>query len=274
MWLLAITEELQFRQRRSAVTIHNYEVALKRWAACGVVRTGDVSPESALRFVEARLCTVNVQSVGTEYSALLAVLSHLERTGRYNAARLAEIRRCAPRAPKRKQFSASFLTREQMERYCAGADEEAAFVVRLACFTGLRASELARLTWADVDLACRSLHVRRGKTGARRVSLCEPAIELLKAREAATGRGYASGLVLGGVSARTLQDRVRAGRAASGVRVTLTLCRHSRASWWVQAGVPLAVVAKQLGHSVAVCVTYYAGLVDAYDPVVERGAAG
>lgn len=267
MWLLVALEEALFRQPRSPVTLHNYEVALKRWAACGVRSVGDVSVESAQRFVEARLLRCQAQSVATDYMALLAVLSHLESTGRFPAAALAEVRRVSPRPPKRQQLCASFLTREQLVAYCAGADEAAAFLVRCACFTGLRASELARLEWCDVDVAGRTLHVRRGKTGARRVPLCAPAVDLLTP-------AVGAGPVFGGVGPRTLQDRVREGRGASGVRVTLTLCRHTRASWWVQAGVPIAKVAKWLGHSVEVCARHYAGLADAYDPAAELGAAG
>lgn len=267
MWLLAATEELQFRQSRSPVTLHNYEVALKRWQACGVRDVRDVSIESAQNFVEERLRTTQAQSVATDYMALLAVLSHLESTGRFPASALADVRRVAPRVPRRRQLCAAFLTREQLERFCAPADEAATFLVRLACYTGLRAAELAGLAWSDVDLDGRMLFVQRGKTGPRRVPLCVPAIDLLRPRVGA-------GFVFRDVGPRTLQGRVRDARDASGVPVTLTLCRHTRASWWVQAGVPLAKVAKWLGHSVAVCARHYAGLADAYDPAAELGAAG
>lgn len=265
MELLAALEESAFRADRSPVTMRNYRIALRRWAALDVCSLVDVSVVTAQRFVEARLARQQVQSVATDYMALLAVLAHLEATGRFPAASLADLRRCAPRPPKRRQLCAPFLTRGQVDGYCAGADDEAAFLVRLACYTGLRATELSLLAWADVDVEARSLHVRRGKTGPRRVPLCAPAIDLLHPR-------LARGPVFGGVGARTLQDRVRA--ACTGVRVTLTLCRHTRASWWVQGGVPIAKVAKWLGHSVEVCARHYAGLVDAYDPAAELGAAG
>lgn len=263
MWLASVLEELQFRQDRSPTTIHNYEIALRRWAALGVRSVEDATVASAQAFVEARLRRNQSQTVATDFSALLAVLSHLERTGRFYAAQLVAIRRCAPRAGKPKQFSAAFLTPDQVRRYCAGADPAAALLVRVACYTGLRAAELARLDWLDVDMDTRMLSVRKGKTGPRRVPLCTPAIDAL------TPGRLESGHVFGGVTARTLQDRVRDGRAPGGPRVTLTLCRHTRASWWVQAGVPLAKVARWLGHSVEVCARHYAGIADAYDPSVE-----
>jgi integrase len=267
MWLSSVLEELQFRQRLAPTTIANYEVALRRWSACGVRSVGDVSVATAQSFVEKRLATVQTQSVSTEFSAVLAVLAHLERTGRFPTVTLDEVRRCAPRTPKRQQFSAPFLAREQLDAYCAGATADTAWLVRLACYVGLRASELARLEWCDVDLDRRTLQVGRGKTGARRVPLCAPAVDLLRPRGGA-------GHVFGGVCARTLQERVREGRGTSSPRVTLTLCRHTRASWWVQSGVPLAKVAKWLGHSIEVCARHYAGLAEAYDPAAELGAAG
>ncbi len=266
MELLAALEESLFRAARSPVTLRNYGVALRRWAALGVCALPDVSVAAAQRFVEARLLRCQVQSVATDYMALLAVLAHLEVTGRYPTPALAELRRCAPRAPRRQQLCAAFLAREDLDTYCAGAPPEAARLVRVACYTGLRASELARLTRVDVDCAARTLVVGRGKTGARRVQLCAPELELL--------RDVPPGPVFGGVCARTLQERVREGRAPDAPRVTLTLCRHTRASWWVQAGVPIAKVAKWLGHSVEVCARHYAGLADAYDPEAELGAAG
>ena len=268
--LLEAAREHQFRGPRSPITLFNYEVALARWAAGGVRAVADVSVATAQAFVERRLATIAVQSVATEYAALLAVLSHLECTGRFAAAALGELRRCAPRPPRRQQFSAPFLTREQFELYCAGAPAGTAWLVRLACYTGLRASELTRLEWCDVDVQGRILLVGRGKTGARRVPLCAPAIALLRPLAC----GGPVGPVLGGVCSRTAQERVREGRTPESPRVTLTLCRHTRASWWVQSGVPLAKVAKWLGHSIEVCARFYAGLADAYDPAAELGAAG
>lgn len=266
--LESVLDERLFRGQHSEQTISNYRYCLKRWASRGVVYVDDVNADSAAAFVEDRLQRNAVTSVKTEYAALLAVLAHLERTRRVRVELLDEIRRCAPRRPKRDELCAPFLTREQLEAYCARVGGgRSAFLARLACYTGLRASELAGLRWEDVDFRTRMLYVRRGKTGSRRVPLCAPAVELL-----APLRGV--GYVLWSRRRETLAKQLQRGSRASGVRVTLQLCRHTRASWWIQAGVPVAKAAKWLGHSVAVCLEYYAGLLDVYDPVVELGAAG
>ncbi|MCW8138132.1 MAG: site-specific integrase [Planctomycetota bacterium] len=266
-----------FRSARSEVTLNNYRVALRRWARAGVVKVDDVAPESAQRFVEGRLARgVQVQTVAVEFAAVMSLLDHEAIGGRFKPDLLQRIRRCAPSRPRKKELCAPFLSADQVEAFCVASDERTAFLVRLACYTGLRASDLAALDWSDVDLGRRSLRVRKGKTGPRKVSLCAPAVDLLRPR-------LASGRVFGDVTARTLQEWVRGARASQAVkarregckvRVTLTLCRHTRASWWIQAGVPVAIVARQLGHSVAVCLAYYGGLSDDYDPILERGAAG
>lgn len=251
--------------------MRNYLASVRRWGnKADVVFVDQVTPQAAARFVEARLSSgVSPVTVAVDFAAVLAILDHEERAGRFDPDVQQRVRRCAPALPRKRELTAPFLTREQVEAYCAGADDPlAVFVVRLACYTGLRASELAELDWADVDLQGRTLHVRRGKTGPRRVSLCAPAVNLLR------GRAADRGLVLGGASAKALLERVRRGRAGSGLRVTLTLCRHTRASWWIAAGVPVALVAKALGHSVTICLKHYGGLSDGYDATLERGAAG
>lgn len=258
-----------FRSPRSDVTLSNYSFALRRWARAGVVKVADVTPESAQRFVEGRLAAGRQpQTVAPEFSAVMALLDHEERAGRFKTTLLERIRRCAPTKPRRKELCAPYLTAEQVEQFCAAAETDLAFLVRLAAYTGLRAGELARLAWGDVDLARRVLHVRKGKTGPRWVPLCSPALELLRPRV-----GLPGDRVLG-ATARALQERLRKARRVAGLKVTMTLLRHTRASWWIQGGVPIAVVAKALGHSVATCLHYYGGLDDAYSPVFERGAAG
>src|SRR4051812_5487008 len=87
-----LEHDATFRAARSPVTLRNYKVALLRWAELGVRSLPDVSVAAAQRFVEARLARPRqqLQSVATDYAALLAVLAHLETTGRFAAAALAE----------------------------------------------------------------------------------------------------------------------------------------------------------------------------------------
>lgn len=66
------------------------------------------------------------------------------------------------------------------------------------------------------------------------------------------------------------QDLARVRQSAGLPWVTFHTLRHTRASWWVQAGVPIAKVAHWLGHTVQVCIKHYAGLADVYDVECER----
>lgn len=262
-----------FRTSRSEVTLHNYQVALARWVRVAGVRfVADVTAEAASRFVQARLVDVKPESVCTEYHALMALLDHEERAGRFDEVLLRRLRRLAPRLARKRELCAPFLTREQVEAAIKAAPYPGAkLAIRLIVLTGLRAGEATALEWADVDLQRRILSVRRGKTGARLVPLSRAAIDLLDAARPADGRGG----VLGIDSAdprRMLQWWMERTTEVGPVAVRSVLLRHTAASWWVAAGVPLAKVAKWLGHSTFVCARYYAGLGDEYDADVERGA--
>lgn len=268
--LMDVLAQPTFTSSRTETTLWNYGVALRRWRAyAGVDRVGDVTPEAARAFVAARMATCKAQSVAVEFMAVLAVLDHLERAGQFDLEWLRQLRRLVPALPRRKELHAPFLTHAEVERAVAGAPHDRArFGIRLLTLTGLRAGEAASLLWSDVDVGARSLVVRGGKTGGRRVPLARAAIEVLQdARPTDT-----SGSVLGDVHRRSLQHWCARTSELSGVKITPVLCRHTRASWWVAAGVPLAKVARWLGHSVFVCARYYAGLADNYDPDVERGA--
>lgn len=108
----------------------------------------------------------------------------------------------------------------------------------------------------------------RTKTGRSRV--VPLATELLGPLAAA--KRDPSGFVLGAqrITVRAMLKRVaRIGKRA-GIPANLLLLRHTRASWWVQAGVSIAKVAKWLGHSVKICEMHYAGLRDGWDPDADR----
>lgn len=112
-----------------------------------------------------------------------------------------------------------------------------------------------------------------GKTGPRRVPLCYPCFRLIeRLRDEQADRPMPSPWLLGRRRTRhnLKHSLVRARKRAGMPRVAFNLLRHTRASWWVQAGVPLAKVAMWMGHSVEICTRYYAGLQTGYDPDCER----
>jgi len=164
--------------------------------------------------------------------------------------------------------------------------------VALALATGLRVGEMARLRWDDIDLARRTLTVRKSKSGrCRVVPLSALGIDALTEQRATTGhlgtifsgrrtcRGKAW-LVDEPRSSRIWQRLIQPARAASPkfhvgpIRRTghgWHLLRHTAASRWVQAGVSLKKVAAWLGHASVQTTEIYAHLAEGYDRDVERG---
>jgi integrase len=113
----------------------------------------------------------------------------------------------------------------------------------VACYAGLRAGELERLDWSDVDLRRGWIRVRGTKTRAsiRPVPIAEPLRPWL---EAAAG----SGPVLERWPNQR-RDLAQACARAGVPPVTANDLRRTFASWLVQGGASTLAVAHLLGHS-------------------------
>jgi integrase len=275
MSLLEVLSDPAFRAQREPATLYKYAQCIARLSEFGLHWIKDVGVRPVAAFVEARIAVVSPQTVQGDLIALFAVMRHLERTGRIEAGTLRAIRPLCPKNRKTQLLNAEWLTREQVSQLAASKcrkDSIAVFTLWVAVLSGLRAAELGRLTWADVDIQRRVLAVR-GRTKTRRerlVPICEELRDLLISHPFALRTKAAGAAVLSigraVVTRRTLLKRISVLSERSGVTATLVLCRHTRASWWVQAGVPIAKVAQWLGHSPDVCQKSYAGLIRGFDP--------
>lgn len=175
------------------------------------------------------------------------------------------------------------------------------FAVRLVSATGLRAAEVSALRLCDVDLERGVVHVRRtlardkrsrkwvvgtpkSKRSRREVPVLDEAVLqrlrqyvanhprrddpdalLLYSREHGGGHAFDPGRPFDpdNFSRRYLKPALRrAGLAASGPDgIRFHDLRHSCASLWFEAGIPLAVISRWLGHaSVAVTDRVYVHL--------------
>jgi integrase len=204
--------------------------------------------------------------------------------------------------PRKVKPDLHFLDRDEMRRLLAACEaHELGPVVVLAATTGLRQGELLGLAWADVDLAAARLSVRHSmaRDWSGGYSLAEPktsrsrrtihlpalAVDALRAERA---RQYERQAIAGD----RWQDRDRlvfsdaAGRPLRGTAVTHDFhkllvdaglpripfhgLRHSAATTLLAAGVPLAVISDQLGHStLSITSDLYTSIV----PELRRDAA-
>jgi integrase len=161
----------------------------------------------------------------------------------------------------------------------------------VAATTGLRLGELCGLEWSDVDSTARTLTVRRAlaRDKAGGWSLAEPktarsrrtvplpavALEALERRRQrqdserdAAGSAWqdVEGLIFTDAIGRPLPP-LAASRAwrddadRVGIRIPFRALRHTAATTWLRAGVPLIVVSEALGHTgISVTAAHYAAV--------------
>lgn len=299
MELLTILADPLYTRHRAAATLRNYRSGLLRLALAGVRALSDVTVERVERFMSDRLVESGPIMANQDLLGLLSTLAHLERSGRFSFELLRQVRRLRIPMTGPRALSAPHLSVAEVDLMVGRLEsapwvlraggpitvcrrEEVLRVVRLATWTGLRMMELSRLRWVDVDMASRLVYVRHGQAGEgstktreeRSVPICAPLLAFLLTLD------RPGQFVISLNSKRTralshysLYDRLRALREIdTGVAkpITFHLFRHTRASWWVQAGVPIVKVAKWLGHSIDVCARFYAGLRADFDPDADR----
>lgn len=136
--------------------------------------------------------------------------------------------------------------------------------IRLLLLTGCRAGEILKLRWRDVDFERGVLNLPDSKTGAKKVVLGAPALEVLA--EVPRVGEY---VIAGADPKKPRSDlkrpwaRITAHAELEGVR--LHDVRHSFASVGAAAGMGLGVVGKLLGHASPATTARYSHLAD--DPV-------
>jgi integrase len=147
-----------------------------------------------------------------------------------------------------------YLSRDEIARFlnaCQGAFRD---LVQLALLTGCRYGELCRLKIADYNPDVRTLTIREAKSGdVRHVTLTEEAPDLIERLIA--GRSPDDSLLRrdGGRTWKRAEQlrpmREACARASIGPAVGFHVLRHTHASILAMQGVPMAVIARQLGHS-------------------------
>ena len=139
----------------------------------------------------------------------------------------------------------------------------------LSIYCGLRAGELFSLTWGDVDQIHGLVTLRDTKSGKTRTINMSASVKQMFAE---MKPGKRSDLVFPGKNgkqrkqmSKTFERTVKELRFNDGIedrrqKVTFHTCRHTCASWLVQAGIPLYTVKEIMGHSTITLTERYAHL--------------
>jgi integrase len=183
-------------------------------------------------------------------TTLKAALNHAWREG--HVASDVEWRRVRP-FPGTVAARARYLTMHEARRLINASAGQFRSLVEAALATGCRYSELARLVVSDFNVDANTVHVRKSKNGKpRHVVITEEGAQLF--RQLAAGRADNELFFRaprGGPWLASCQERpmrLACKRARITPAVSFHTLRHTWASHAVMNGVPLMVVARNLGH--------------------------
>ncbi len=149
------------------------------------------------------------------------------------------------------------LTVQQTRDLLKAAPAEIVAPLAIGLFAGLRAAEIARLDWRNVDVKDGSIVVtaKNSKTNRRRVVTMPDNLKQWLAPHARVDGPVAP-------SAQIWRDRLEVARTAAGITEwPHNAARHSCASYAYDLHQNADLVAAQMGHDVAVLETHYKGLV-------------
>lgn len=177
--------------------------------------------------------------------------------------------------PKEDNRRTRFLTKDEAEKLLESAKERNVVLHRmmlLSLYTGLRAGEILKLTWEDVDFANKMLSIRDTKSGKNRhVYMTKLLFSELKLQQDVRGDSDERLVFIGRFGGpmnevsrlfKELVDDLGLNEDIedSRQRVVFHTLRHTFASWLVQRGTPLYTVAALMGHSTIAMTERYAHL--------------
>ncbi len=189
--------------------------------------------------LRARRATVN-----RHWNTLRAILNRAFREGRVDsdlAWRKVEPFKSVDAARLR------YLTVAEAQRLINAADPEFRPLVQAALQTGCRLGELQRLQVADFNPHAGAVAIRQSKSGKARHAILTDEGTSLFAQLCAGRRGDEPLLRYRKSPQRAMADACDRGKVTP--RISFHILRHTWASLAIMAGVPLMVVARNLGHA-------------------------
>jgi integrase len=173
-----------------------------------------------------------------------------------------------------------YLADDESRRLVNACPPDLRALVVAALLTGARYAELAAVRPRDFDASATVLTIAASKSGsARSIVLTDEAVEFFTHASVGRPRGEAFLLRADGSKwAKSFQFRpLRAACVAAKIEpaISFHILRHSYASRLARGGVPMAVIAAQLGHSdQKITARHYAHLSPGYVSDTVRNAFG
>lgn len=265
-WLDRYLQHLLVEKGLSRNTLEAYSRDLRFFADFLEAQAGPdpraASSETILRYLKIlRSRGLSPRSLARNISALKGFYKFLLREGALQENPLRHLR-----TPRVERGLPEILSREEIERVIGRGDRQNPreprdrAMLELLYATGLRVSELIRLSVHDVDLQVGYLRAR-GKGGKERVvPIGGAALRALKEYlracgppqpEGGRGRALFSGRGGKGLSRQGFWKLLRRRAAAAGIRKRITphLLRHSFATHLLEGGADLRSVQSMLGHA-------------------------
>jgi integrase/recombinase XerD len=161
--------------------------------------------------------------------------------------------RCIRRIPNSEPVRTDFLTRDDCRRLLEHCRPDLRLLAQAALYTGCRAQELTRLRVADVATHIFGIFVAPSKNyRPRYVYLPDEGMAFfLRQCEGRTPSSFVFANSAGREWASNYRHLFKAAVREAGLtdRIVFHSLRHTYASQLVQAGTPLSIIAKQLGHA-------------------------
>jgi integrase len=270
----------QCQRDKAAETVRAEERNFRNWIepVLGNVPVRDVKPADIERIKNAMLDAPPLTKTKTEEADMTdkpkgrsprlieyclaitrQVLNHADRLGLYHGKNAVSSVKKPKVANERKRFLTHAEAADLLD-YLKGQSEQLHDISLLSLRAGLRAGEIFKICWADVDFNRETLLIRDPKGGRDRAAYLTPELVAMLKRQPRTGTAGAE-LIFKDRNGRKLKAVSNAfDRAINKLGLNdgiedprHKLCfhslRHSFASQLVEAGTPLPVVKELLGHA-------------------------
>lgn len=252
-------------------TIYNRQQALRRlakWAGGPILY---LTEDDLLRWQIQRMREIQPEPVRTEMSHARQFYRwcQRERLREDDPTIRLELPRVARRVPRP-------MRDRQLAQALAAADPHTAAILALAAFAGLRAIEVARLSWSEVGVGDMSPQIRinHGKGGHARVVPMSKALEAILAA-LPSRRGPViprlDGLP-GQCEAHRISSRANTYLHDMGIVETLHQCRHRFATTAYQSCQDIRAVQDLLGHASPTTTAIYAASASAVSRAAVEAA--